>query len=210
MKEENNRKAIMVLISFGISIAFFIVLRVLGVVYLEDTAQEIVDLNVFSAFNLITWIGFLVIIGVSAAVLLSTLVTNRGKLLDNLIFSFFVVLVIISVISFIYVGLKFPFLFEGIGNDFQGYLTKFIRFPSWVSVFALDVFVGEPFWFWLVIASAYHGLLAAMLLIDIPDVFGRMKKERPLISKFKIEHFFYIMIPIVAILVTVILVKVLK
>lgn len=172
MKEENVKKIFAIILSFSATMGLFLILRVAGVVYFIDTVEEIVEFNVFSALNFINWVGIIISFIVAVLILNYILKTDRFKLNFDMLFSFLMTILIITVIGYNYVGYNFPELFVGLN-----YFDKIVLTPTWITIFGFFVF-DDVFWFWMVTIAIFFGILLLFLLVDMRDPLSAIRKER--------------------------------
>lgn len=182
-----KRKISGTVLSFAISMAFFILIRIAGVSYFLDLFVDIVNFNPTSALNFLVWIGTIVILTVAFLVLNLAISMDKLKLNLDIIFSGLISIGIMFLYAYNYVGYNYSYLFAGVSL-----FERFIYLPYWLTIFAV---YGLPdiFYFWMITAIIFFILVGIFINLDLKDIvriklFGKRKKEMRY-KELGIKHF---------------------
>jgi hypothetical protein len=115
-----------------------------------------------SALNFLVWVGFIVIVLISAVVIGVMVKSDRMKLFADLSASFVFMFGIVWFVSYNYVGFTYQYLF----GDLSMFDRIFTYSIYWITVFAVYYF-EDIFYFWIVSAALYHVTYLFMSFVDI-------------------------------------------
>jgi len=158
-----QQKAVGTILSFFISLAIFIMIRVLGVIYFKETFIDIIDFSPISALNFMVWLGIMAVLIIGFVMLNFTISTEKEKLNMDVISAVVISIGVYWLISYNYIGYVYPSLLYNadIGQ-------RLLNWAYYISIFAVygstDLFL-----FWLGISIIFHVTFFFFSSVDLED-----------------------------------------
>jgi len=178
------QKAIGTVLSFFISLAIFIMIRVIGVIYFKDTFVEIVKFSPIAALNFMVWLGVIAMLLIGFVTVNFTIATDKFKLNMDVISAAVISIGFYWLIAYNYIGFNYPYLLNS-----ADIASRLLYWNYWISILAIYGSI-DLFLFWLGVSVVFHVVFFFFSAVDLEDkmfsAFERNKvKQKELKSRKK-------------------------
>lgn len=163
LKEQSpgNQKIIGTVLSFIISLAIFILIRVIGVIYFAKTFVQIIDFSPTAASDFMVWIGIGAMLLIAFAMLNFTISSDKLKLNADVGSSLAISIGFFWLISYNYVGFVYPSMFANADIS-----QRLLEWTYYIAIFGIYGTV-DLFFFWIGLSVAFHVVFYIFASVDL-------------------------------------------